>query len=161
VNAATADNSQMARGRHDAALKSAIQTDSGRLYGIAFSVLRDQQEAEDAVQETWIRVWRNWNWAHDAAPPAAWVTRVCVNVCLNRRRGLLVRLQSLRRVGELQTTAMVTAPSAAYVDLIRAYETLSAKQRAAIALSAAIAVTVGVDRGIPPTPGASDTDTSR
>lgn len=124
----------MALGRHDAALMSAIQTDSGRLYGIAFSVLRDQQEAEDAVQETWIRVWRKWNWAHDAAPPAAWVTRVCVNVCLNRRRGLLVRLQSLRRVRERQTTDTATGPSAGHVDLARAYEMLSAKQRAAIAL---------------------------
>jgi RNA polymerase sigma-70 factor (ECF subfamily) len=134
VTASTAEDWLMTLGRSDAALHTVVHRDSGRLYRIAFSVLRDQDEAEDAVQETWIKVWRGWDWAHDGTPPSAWLTRVCVNHCLNRRRGLLLRFRTMRRAGQLQAATNVSPPAVGHLDLARAYGTLSVKQRAAVAL---------------------------
>ena len=62
-----------------------------RLYGLAFSILRDAGEAEDAVQETMVRAWRRWDSLRDEAVRTGWLTRICVNHCLTRR-SLLARL---------------------------------------------------------------------
>jgi DNA-directed RNA polymerase specialized sigma24 family protein len=34
--------------------------DARRLYSLALSILRDEGEAEDAVQETLLKTWRSW-----------------------------------------------------------------------------------------------------
>ncbi|MGA8415127.1 MAG: sigma-70 family RNA polymerase sigma factor [Candidatus Dormiibacterota bacterium] len=65
--------------------------DARRLYGLALSILRDQGEAEDAVQETLLKAWRSWDSLARMELPAAWLTRVCVNHCISRRRHLRSR----------------------------------------------------------------------
>jgi RNA polymerase sigma-70 factor (ECF subfamily) len=42
-----------------AALRRLYETFGGRFYGIAFRILRDQSLAEDAVQEAFVKIWRN------------------------------------------------------------------------------------------------------
>jgi RNA polymerase sigma-70 factor (ECF subfamily) len=58
----------------------------GRLYGIAQRILRDPSLAEDAVQEAFLKVWKN---AHrfDAAKGAAstWMAVIVRRVALDRR----------------------------------------------------------------------------
>lgn len=58
-----------------------------RAYRAACLVLRSPADAEDAVQEAFLRVWR----FRDAIPPGdgrrAWLYRVVVNACLSRMRG--------------------------------------------------------------------------
>ena len=57
-----------------------------RAYRTACLVLRSPAEAEDAVQDAFLRVWR----FRDAIPPGdgrrAWLYRVVVNACLSRLR---------------------------------------------------------------------------
>jgi RNA polymerase sigma-70 factor, ECF subfamily len=112
-------------------MEDLVRAESRRLYSIAFSILQDASEAEDAVQETLISVWRKWPWA--AGPPTpSWLARVCVNQCLNRRRS---RLRQMR----LATTAAdhdrwQDAGTTTDLDLARAYAQLSKQQRAAVAL---------------------------
>ena len=65
--------------------------DARRLYSLALSILRDQGEAEDAVQETLLKAWRSWNSVSRMERPTAWLTRVCVNHCISRRRHLRSR----------------------------------------------------------------------
>src|SRR6202790_3810812 len=65
--------------------------DARRLYSLALSILRDEGEAEDAVQETLLKTWRSWESVVRMERPAAWLTRVCVNHCISRRRHLRSR----------------------------------------------------------------------
>ncbi len=55
-------------------------------YRTAFLILHDRHDAEEAVQEAFLRAWR----FRDAIPPGAglqpWLYRVVVNACLSRLR---------------------------------------------------------------------------
>lgn len=57
-----------------------------RLYRTARSILHDEADAEDAVQDAW---WKAYNHLRDfrsEASPATWLTRIVVNEALMRRR---------------------------------------------------------------------------
>ncbi len=70
---------------------SVVVQDARRLYSLAFLILRDAGEAEDAVQETQLKAWRSWESLSRTDRPAAWLTRVCVNHYISRRRHLRSR----------------------------------------------------------------------
>jgi RNA polymerase sigma-70 factor (ECF subfamily) len=69
-----------------AAARELYQLIGGRLYGIAHRILRDPGLAEDAVQEAFLKVWKN---AHrfDAAKgmASAWMAVIVRRVALDRR----------------------------------------------------------------------------
>jgi len=57
-----------------------------RLYRVVRSILRDEAEAEDAVQEAW---WKAFNHLQDfraQAKPTTWLIRIAINEALMRRR---------------------------------------------------------------------------
>ena len=113
-------------------MEDLVRANSRRLYSIAFSILQDASEAEDAVQETLISIWRRWPWAAGTRPTPSWLTRVCVNQCLNRRRSRLRQMRLATTAAERDTwqdAGPTTDP-----DLARAYGELSKQQRAAVAL---------------------------
>src|SRR3954451_19730003 len=63
-----------------------LKQDYGMAYRTACLVLRDPVDAQDAVQEAFLRVWR----FRDAVPAGdarkAWLYRVVVNACISRIR---------------------------------------------------------------------------
>lgn len=63
---------------------------AGRLYRLALSILRDEKDAEDTVQETMLRVYRKLPEYRSEASFTTWVTTIAVNVCRDhlRRRKL-------------------------------------------------------------------------
>ena len=75
----------------DQGFEAVALSQARRLYGLAYSILGDPAEAEDAVQESLVLAWKSWDRLRDEAARTAWLTRICVNHCL-RRRGLLSRL---------------------------------------------------------------------
>jgi RNA polymerase sigma factor (sigma-70 family) len=109
--------------------------DAGRLYWLALSILRDEGEAEDAVQETLLKAWRSWGSVAVMERPASWLTRVCVNHCISRRRHL--RSRGWPPLGLIEDAMSGGDPGAAadVVDIDRAYRRLSLRQRAAITLN--------------------------
>ncbi len=69
--------------RDESALKSLYDLTSGKLYGLALRVLGNREWAEDALQETFLQIWRTAAEYRDSlSPPMAWL-------------GLIVRSRSL------------------------------------------------------------------
>ena len=58
-----------------------------RLYRVARSILRDDAEAEDALQDAYIQAYRALPDFRGDASLATWLTRIVMNAALMRRRG--------------------------------------------------------------------------
>ena len=74
----------------DSAVEGAVREHSGAVYRIAFSVLRNHHDAEDATQETFVRLLRygKRNRLASIRDLRAWLARVAWRVALDRRRGV-------------------------------------------------------------------------
>jgi RNA polymerase sigma-70 factor (ECF subfamily) len=65
-------------------LMTARQLD--KAYRLAWAILGDAQEAEDATQDAFASAWRNRNKLRDADKLEAWLGRILINVCRDRLR---------------------------------------------------------------------------
>jgi RNA polymerase sigma-70 factor (ECF subfamily) len=72
--------------RDDAAIRSIIQTNNRRLYRVARSVVRDDGEAEDVLQEAYLRAFSALAEFRGDSSLATWLTRIVLNEALQRRR---------------------------------------------------------------------------
>jgi RNA polymerase sigma-70 factor (ECF subfamily) len=117
----------------EASFDALLSVERRRLYGIAYSILRDHAEAEDALQDALLKAWRSWGSLRKEEARTTWLVRICVNHCINRRRGL-----SLRRfaIAPRREDAAAADPrfEGRLVDLDRSYRRLSPQQRAAVFL---------------------------
>jgi RNA polymerase sigma factor (sigma-70 family) len=117
----------------EARFDALLSAERRRLYGVAFSILRDHTEAEDALQDALFKAWKSWHSVRDESARPTWMLRICVNQCINRRKGL----QVLSRRSSPQREAPA-APDPRFegrlVDLDRSYRKLSPRQRAAVFL---------------------------
>ncbi|MEZ5706056.1 MAG: sigma-70 family RNA polymerase sigma factor [Burkholderiaceae bacterium] len=69
--------------RDESALKALYDLTSGKLYGLSMRVVRNNEWAEDALQDTFLQIWRNApDYRASLSPPMAWL-------------GLIVRSRSL------------------------------------------------------------------
>lgn len=57
-----------------------------RLYRVARAILRDDGEAEDVMQDAYVRAYQHLSQYAGAAPFATWLTRIAVNEALGRLR---------------------------------------------------------------------------
>ena len=127
----------------DQAITALVQQYAQPLYRVAFSVMRNAAEAEDAVQETFLRVLKNRNKLPEVRDTRVWLVRITWNVVLDRKRRSKVRpetddIADLARVlpcsgpgGEAATIA--AAECRRILSLI---DTLPSKEREALLLSA-------------------------
>jgi len=84
--AAEADLVRRAVGKDEAAIRSIIQTNNRRLYRVARSIVRDDSEAEDVVQEAYLRAFSALPEFRGESSLATWLTRIVFNEALQRRR---------------------------------------------------------------------------
>jgi len=77
------------------------ETQSG-VYNLAYSLLGNHEEAQDATQEIYVRVWRALPGFRGEARLTTWLYRIAVNSCLNRRRRLKGRLAEVEDDGILE-----------------------------------------------------------
>ena len=86
------------QGDHDAFGRLAAQS-IDRMHGVAWLILRDPHDAEDAVQETLVRAWRELPRLRDVDRFDAWLRRLLVNACHDvgrrHRRHAAIRLVEL------------------------------------------------------------------
>jgi RNA polymerase sigma factor (sigma-70 family) len=80
---------QRARDRDESAIRALTQRFNRRLYRIARSILRDDAEAEDVVQEAFVRAFTGLATFRGDASFNTWITRIAMNEalgCLRSRR---------------------------------------------------------------------------
>ena len=70
----------------EAALAALVDQYASTLYRVAFSVLRNQQDAEDAVQEAFLRVLRHRETLGEIRDHRVWLVRIVWNIVLDRKR---------------------------------------------------------------------------
>jgi RNA polymerase sigma-70 factor (ECF subfamily) len=75
-----------ARGGDEAAVRALIQRNNQRLFRVARSVLRNDAEAEDVVQETYVRAFTRLVDFEGRSAFSTWFTRIALNEALGRLR---------------------------------------------------------------------------
>ncbi len=120
-----------------------VATYSSILYRVAFSVLRSAVEAEDVVQETFLRVLRHKKKLNEIQDMRVWLVRIAWNLALDRKRGR--RFVSLEEEGVEIAASLVSQEHGADTTLIaeqgharvlRAIDRLPRKEREVLLLSA-------------------------
>ena len=143
-----------ARGDHDA-FAVLLRGSIGRLEAMAWLVLRDQDLARDAVQDAFIRAWRDLRGLRDPDKFDAWLHRLAMNACLDVAR------KRRRRPVEVELTPFASAhtPDESIVvaqrdELERGFVHLSPEHRAVLVLHyyvgmpmPALASTLGIPLG--------------
>jgi RNA polymerase sigma-70 factor (ECF subfamily) len=72
--------------RDEAAIRAIMQANNRRLYRIARGILRNDGEAEDVVQETWVRAFTHLQDFRGDSSFATWLARIAMNEALGRLR---------------------------------------------------------------------------
>ena len=87
-------------------LEELVNTYETTLYRAALAILGDAHEAEDAVQDTFLRALRAWPGFRGDCAVETWLVRIAINVCKRQLRSpwRLLRapqesLDSLRKIG--------------------------------------------------------------
>src|SRR3979411_2280058 len=75
-----------ARERDEAAIRSIMQANNRRLYRMARGILRNDSEAEDVVQETYVRAFTHLDSFRGESSLATWLARIAMTEALGRLR---------------------------------------------------------------------------
>jgi RNA polymerase sigma-70 factor (ECF subfamily) len=127
----------------DAALAALVNQYAGALYRVAFSVLRNPADAEDAVQEAFLRVLRHRDQLSEVRDHRVWLIRIVWNIVLDRKRRAKTRPETddvaeLARVlpsNGLSAEQVATAMQH-HTQVLACVEQLPVKEREVLMLSA-------------------------
>ncbi len=131
--------------QHDqeAAVAALVDEYAPTLYRVAYSVLRNAADAEDAVQEAFLRVLRHRDTLGEVREPRVWLIRIVWNVVLDRKRRAKTRPETddvaeLVRVLPANGLSAEERASAAqhHAQVLACVEQLPAKEREVLTLSA-------------------------
>jgi RNA polymerase sigma-70 factor (ECF subfamily) len=125
------------------ALSALVSQYSGTLYRVAYSVLRNSADAEDAVQEAFMRVLRHRDTLSEVRDQRVWLIRIVWNIVLDRKRRSKTRPETddvaeLARVLPAGGLSAEQRASAAehHAHVLACVEQLPAKEREVLMLSA-------------------------
>lgn len=97
--------------------------------------LKDRYLAEDALQETYIKVWQNYDTYMGQADEKTWITRIAINVCKNYLRTAWFKKTQVTDVFDIvKTNANMYKHIDESVDLINAILELKEKYRVVLLL---------------------------
>lgn len=84
--AAEADLIRRAVAKDETAIRAILTANNRRLYRVARSIVRDDAEAEDVLQEAYLRAFAALPGFRGQSSLATWLTRIVLNEALQRRR---------------------------------------------------------------------------
>ena len=116
---------------------------STMLYRVAYSVSRNASDAEDAVQETFVRVLKNRDKLGEIRDLRVWLIRITWNVVLDRKRRTKVRPET-EDIADVEHRLQADCPGAedslissqAYRRILQLIDRLPKKERECLLLSA-------------------------
>jgi RNA polymerase sigma-70 factor, ECF subfamily len=76
-----------ARAGEEGAFGELVKTFHQRVYGLAYSLVNNEDDARDLAQQTWVKVWHKLGSFKEDAGFFTWVYRVASNTCLDFLRG--------------------------------------------------------------------------
>ena len=125
------------------ALAALVSQYAGTLYRVAYSVLRNPSDAEDAVQEAFLRVLRHRDTLAEVRDQRVWLIRIVWNIVLDRKRRSKTRpetddVSELARVLPASGLSAEERTAAAqhHAHVLGCVEQLPAKERQVLMLSA-------------------------
>ena len=101
-----------------------------RLVGQAYLFTGNLQDAQDAVQETLFRAWRDWERVGRLEDPQAWACHVLHNILVSRWR----RARTCRVRSGSERSRQALPADVGHLDVVAALGRLPANQRRAIVL---------------------------
>jgi RNA polymerase sigma-70 factor (ECF subfamily) len=130
-------------GAEEETLAALVSQYAGTLYRVAFSVLRNPSDAEDAVQEAFLRVLRHRDTLDEVRDQRVWLIRIVWNIVLDRKRRAKTRPETddvaeLARVLPCNGLSAEQVASAAqhHAHVLACADQLPAKEREVLMLSA-------------------------
>jgi RNA polymerase sigma-70 factor (ECF subfamily) len=127
----------------DEALAALVEQYASTLYRVAFSVMRNPSDAEDAVQEAFLRVLRHRDGLGEVRDHRVWLIRIVWNIVLDRKRRAKTRpetddVEELARVlpADGLTAEQRAAAAQHHAHVLACVEQLPAKERQVLMLSA-------------------------
>ncbi|MGA9070647.1 MAG: RNA polymerase sigma factor [Terracidiphilus sp.] len=131
------------RAEEEQALAALVSQYAPTLYRVAYSVLRNAADAEDAVQEAFLRVLRHRETLGEVRDQRVWLIRIVWNVVLDRKRRMKTRPETddvveLARVLPAEGLSADERVAAAqhHAHVLACVEQLPAKERQVMMLSA-------------------------
>jgi len=139
----SAVNDEARRRAEDDALAAMVDQYAGALYRVAYSVLRNPADAEDAVQEAFLRVLRHRDSLAEVRDHRVWLIRIVWNIVLDRKRRAKTRPET-DDVAELARVLPSTGLSAEeiasaaqhHAHVLACVDRLPVKERQVLLLSA-------------------------
>jgi RNA polymerase sigma-70 factor (ECF subfamily) len=120
-----------------------VEEYSATLYRVAYSVTRNAADAEDVVQETFLRVLRHLNKLGEVRDYRVWLVRIAWNLVLDRKRRAKSRPQTddFEEVARVLPATDLSAERLAitgqrYAQILGLIDTLPAREREVLLLSA-------------------------
>ncbi len=139
----SAVNEEARQRAEDIAISALVDQYAGALYRVAYSVLRNPSDAEDAVQEAFLRVLRHRHGLGEVRDHRVWLIRIVWNIVLDRKRRVKTRPETddvaeLVRVLPSKGLSAEELASAAqhHARVLACVEQLPAKEREVLLLSA-------------------------
>lgn len=122
----------------EAAFRELVQRHIDRAFGLAVRILGGKADAEDVVQDTFLKVWiHRGEWQHGRAKFSTWLYRVVSNRCIDlRRKPRTENVDVVPEVADTQLDASTVIERNEIGNLLEvAMQRLPEQQRVAVILS--------------------------
>lgn len=104
---------ERAKSGDQSAFRAIMDQHNRRLYRVARAVMKDDTEAEDVVQETYLRAFSNLAKFRGKSSLATWLTRIALNEAMGRKRKqrITVTLESVETAQEDTSAQIIQFPA--------------------------------------------------
>src|ERR1700688_876449 len=96
------------------ALEQLFNVHATRLYRTAFGVLRNKEDAEDALQDCWLRACTNLKYFEGRSSLSTWLTRIVINSALmifRKKRSVEVSMEAVEETDKISLIDQFSDPT--------------------------------------------------